>query len=574
MPLFHHFRETYPEAAPTDCDHWLDRVIKETPTRLTVRSRLRQHTTHSTRMMPPEERPSGRAARTRSETRSSQRIAGEAAPSSALPDRRKSRIPKKKVPDENGMLAGSTTLNSVNAVSQEHQTGSTPRPGHAFNLRNDLRPAVHSAFRDPTKPFSSGRHSLSTAISEPALTHTGNSPSDSSAVNLQGNSTRSRDLESIPENEQSAYSYQSVSDPPARSKGRGTSSRSRSKSPIKPTHPTQLFRLPRKPKIIFKFVPDQWPSYITGLWARLEDISLYEGFIPSAIKQYEEKLNEPMPFRAAWLYESEKTMKDASVIAQMNAVIKISELSLEYQRSSVDETSWNTYVHSIILTAAADQVPGFQVKPMGYVTLNSAYIAKERDGIAGPTNKIDFALLCEPDLIPEDLVEEALTHDGCINHTSPTSNDAHVMYKPLAISIETKTPDGPMNRAIAQLASWAMTHFACLRTRMGLGPDGVVNMPLPLLMVIGGRWTFLLAVDGKDTTKILQSRIPLGDTVTPIGAYQVLAGLKAVMEWVKEFWVPWYRKECLFNAPCWGKKCVGVCVGDDCDPLLPWVPKL
>lgn len=162
---------------------------------------------------------------------------------------------------------------------------------------------------------------------------------------------------------------------------------------------------------------------------------------------------------------------------------------------------------------------------------------------------VDYALLCDESLIPSHLVQQVLADSryeiDSINHTSASVQS--LKQDPIAVSIETKTPNGIESTALTQLSLWAATHFNRLRTLLRPTKRDVVFMPLPLIMAVGGRYSLFFAIDGTITegTIIAGGETTFGDCATLDGCYQVLAGLRTVGIWVKEVRVPWFVSECL-----------------------------
>jgi hypothetical protein len=68
-----------------------------------------------------------------------------------------------------------------------------------------------------------------------------------------------------------------------------------------------------------------------------------------------------------------------------------------------------------------------------------------------------------------------------------------VRYLPIAISIETKTPDASEQEAKFQLGMWVVAHFNRLRM---LSHENAILPTLPLLYVSGNWWYLHLAGDG------------------------------------------------------------------------------
>jgi hypothetical protein len=110
----------------------------------------------------------------------------------------------------------------------------------------------------------------------------------------------------------------------------------------------------------------------------------------------------------------------------------------------------------------------------------------------------------------QDLVATHLSYNRSINQ----SEYAPLTLRPIAVSIETKTPDGSVQEGKAQLSIWAAAHFERLRSLAKAKRQGeqecvlddndveekeeVISMPLPLVLISGSSWILYFAVDEAD----------------------------------------------------------------------------
>lgn len=105
---------------------------------------------------------------------------------------------------------------------------------------------------------------------------------------------------------------------------------------------------------------------------------------------------------------------------------------------------------------------------------------------------VDFTV----NLVPDDKMYEKIllmTQDlpYSLRTINQTSYDP-VRFQPIAISIETKTPNAPEGDAMIQLGMWVAAHFK--RIRM-FSHGELVTPTLPLLYVSGAQWSLLFAID-------------------------------------------------------------------------------
>lgn len=202
----------------------------------------------------------------------------------------------------------------------------------------------------------------------------------------------------------------------------------------------------------------------------------------------------------------------------------------------------------VMLRQAVKHLPGIEQENVTAVRLDPKLVPKVRD-MDAESKLVDFALVADETLIPPKLVKQVLadTTNG-INSISHTTYE-RVRLRPICASIETKTPDGKESTALVQLSLWAATHFNRLRSLLPPSQRNIVLMPLPLIATVGGRYSLFFAIDGEDEIGIVGGESDFGNTTTLEGCYQVLAGLKAVGEWVRDVYVPWFVENCLPVGP-------------------------
>ncbi|KAH7009297.1 uncharacterized protein B0I36DRAFT_402404, partial [Microdochium trichocladiopsis] len=107
--------------------------------------------------------------------------------------------------------------------------------------------------------------------------------------------------------------------------------------------------------------------------------------------------------------------------------------------------------------------------------------------------------------------------------------------RPLAISIETKTPEAGEGGALAQLAVW----ISCGHRRV---PETLRLPSLPFLRVVGHAWTLGFAIDMGDKIALVDFPHEIGHTRTIVGAYRLLANLRRVVEWADGPYREWFGR--------------------------------
>jgi hypothetical protein len=105
---------------------------------------------------------------------------------------------------------------------------------------------------------------------------------------------------------------------------------------------------------------------------------------------------------------------------------------------------------------------------------------------------VDYTINLLPNDEMEDTILRLLEGQPYDLQTINQTMCSHVRYLPIAISIETETPDTSEQEAKIQLAMWAAAHFNRLRTLLH---ENAVLPTLPLLYVSGNWWYLHFACD-------------------------------------------------------------------------------
>jgi hypothetical protein len=136
--------------------------------------------------------------------------------------------------------------------------------------------------------------------------------------------------------------------------------------------------------------------------------------------------------------------------------------------------------------------------------------------------------------------------------------------QPIAISVETGTPNTPEQDAIVRLGIWVAAHFNRLRI---LSHEDPVSLTLPLLYISGTQWFLLFACDsakqivccflicltGQFLTfqQELLGKLLIGDTDTIVGCYKLLATLRYLCGWITTTFKDWFELKVLARSNQW-----------------------
>lgn len=259
------------------------------------------------------------------------------------------------------------------------------------------------------------------------------------------------------------------------------------------------------------------------------------------------------------------------LLDELKDLNEIRTASEECELEEDSEAGWNCEVHSPVLRLAVKtfvDVKKYNVYgcwpilfPISCVTANWCsttarvvpdLVPRHVNGDAFKSKMVDFTL----NLVPDDKMYEkillVIQNQPHGLQTINQTNFGRVRFRPIAISIETKTPNASKEEAMIQLGMWVAAHFK--RIRM-FSHGKLVTPTLPLLYVSGAQWFLLFAIDrGKDVVcpsirtsclpvshiwQELIGKLNIGDTDDVVGCYKLLASLRCLCEWVTTTFKDW-----------------------------------
>ncbi|KAL2669918.1 hypothetical protein Neosp_015084 [[Neocosmospora] mangrovei] len=208
---------------------------------------------------------------------------------------------------------------------------------------------------------------------------------------------------------------------------------------------------------------------------------------------------------------------------------------------NVSEPSWNSRVHEALLDVALEPFKGI----VGHWDVTKAVIDKEYVPQHGPgidlqSKMVDFCLtLTDNDIIHAAKERLRPSNRRMINHTEYQA----LRFRPIAISIETKTPDGSSQEARAQLSVWTTAYIARLRELAGTSTGGL-DITLPILTVRGGQWELSFIIDKADAIEMV-TLPPIGDTRSIVDCYKVIALIRWLAVWSVTVFRKWMMDKAL-----------------------------
>lgn len=243
------------------------------------------------------------------------------------------------------------------------------------------------------------------------------------------------------------------------------------------------------------------------------------------------------PPHSNWFYTAKDGHEELSAVhLQMR---RICRNSLKCRDKMECEPAWNDLVHCHILE---EPLEGEDAVDFRNLTLCRTLESFHDDDPTLRENKVDYGIFLQParggDGLSERLAD--LASEG-IDLTHFTLSD--FAPTPLAISIETKTPQAKPIEGSVQLANWVRAHFRQLARvveRRGHGPGYQLPI-LPIIYVYGNIWRvdFAHRWDGKT---MIYEGISVGDMHTVYGCYQVCAAIRRLAAWVREDFQRWWLR--------------------------------
>ncbi|KAJ1323292.1 PD-(D/E)XK nuclease superfamily [Microdochium nivale] len=222
------------------------------------------------------------------------------------------------------------------------------------------------------------------------------------------------------------------------------------------------------------------------------------------------------------------------------------------------EAQWNVAVHGPVLDLALAPFTG----RVEYDCITSAAPLDDLVPTIGDARVsaryIDFGIQLVPtspayqDAIRERLRQQLQDNAGSSTRSvessgsssnRPTINQSAyypIHDRPLAISIETKTPDAGEGDALTQLAIWISCGHRKLHQLMGPSSETSRLPSLPILRVVGHTWTLAFAIDLGDRIALIDFPHDIGNTRTAFGTYRLLASMRRLVEWADGSYREWF----------------------------------
>ncbi|KAL9629550.1 MAG: hypothetical protein Q9164_006833 [Protoblastenia rupestris] len=274
---------------------------------------------------------------------------------------------------------------------------------------------------------------------------------------------------------------------------------------------------------------EEIPEKHRELYREIRAIADRKEVLPEDNKQQEMDENPDQSFMGRpEFYGSSSRL---SPLRDTDAIDALREESRRHRSMSYSEPSWNTHVHSHIFRLARQaMVPQQDVVATRWENVTHLaiplHLQPESSSGAKEARKIDFAITIDDKPL-------ALALKARLLRATPGEYPA-TNHSPLGVLVETKS--GPAESLI-QLGVWAHAIFKHCRDALGDFPPF-----LPLLSVIGEKWSLLLAVQDEDGTTTIYEELSIGNSSDKVGILQILSTLAFLYEWVGSDYYQWWAE--------------------------------
>ncbi|CAG9950432.1 unnamed protein product [Clonostachys rosea f. rosea IK726] len=279
------------------------------------------------------------------------------------------------------------------------------------------------------------------------------------------------------------------------------------------------------------------------------------------------------PWRSAFKDEGVDTLPGR--VPSWEELNTVRERAMECFNSDHEEFSWNMEVHHRLLESIFRGLGEASAQPFDFMSCTTARPHRKYLPCSSRQKMVDFCLFDESDVDAQArraLAQRTVTQT--VNHTDYRP----LQLRPITLSIETKRPGKDLDAAQLQMGVWHAAQWRFLQSAVkavitSTQPDGADEEAitdaakaalsqlgfLPGVIIQGHRWLFVFSTlepqattleDGTNITvyrTILWIEQEFGSTQSILKTYQIVAGLRLLAGWAKDFYMPWYQKHVLSN---------------------------
>ncbi|KAH0541369.1 hypothetical protein FGG08_004133 [Glutinoglossum americanum] len=297
------------------------------------------------------------------------------------------------------------------------------------------------------------------------------------------------------------------------------------------------------------------PVHVTELFREL--IKDKEVCIPVALRRLVEN-DYPSTIIPAVAYNDSANMT-SNYERHWSLVKSVVEAAAQSQIDNDDENGWYKVVR-IVLDGSFGNGIGTYGSAVAEITARPRmYSVREVlvpciTNIPIPFKKVDFVIAFS-NVDPQTRQLYMSVFKAHPKLTLSQTEDAATGHMALLTTLEVKSPDGTYNAASVHLATWWAAGLEKMRqlARLPILGDEAASveardsglMPFVGWTVVGHRWELHVAVKRPSGRVSIYGPVPVGDTSTCYGVFQILHVLAKVNAWGRRVYYPWLVKRVL-----------------------------
>ncbi|GJC90455.1 hypothetical protein ColLi_13293 [Colletotrichum liriopes] len=301
------------------------------------------------------------------------------------------------------------------------------------------------------------------------------------------------------------------------------------------------------PILVRQYGPDEagLPSSLRQLW---KDLARYSRGTKVIAKSAEEEITAAkatsphLDTIEPWYYDDTATRDELGPSPPVTQVLSLLADAKVCSNEGFCEASWNMTVHREVLKLAMRQYTPTSDEEVFFIPCPTAKIMDAYTDTRGPSRKVDFCMLIEPQGLAADAIRAIQYQDQLFSQSLNHTDYQPLRRRPVALSIETKAPGEGINDAQSQLLVWLEAQWRVLE-RLSNRAEPPLPLPefLPGVIVEGHQWYFVASTRSKTET-ILWMKQLIGTTEEAIGIYSVVCTLQYLAHWIRAVYWPAFQR--------------------------------
>ncbi|KAF1997085.1 hypothetical protein P154DRAFT_471486 [Amniculicola lignicola CBS 123094] len=276
---------------------------------------------------------------------------------------------------------------------------------------------------------------------------------------------------------------------------------------------------------------DDLPEDIRVLIEDLQTLCENVGIIPSKMQDRIASAKK----RSYWTYETGRDEIDLMI--ELDMIRRVQAAAVSLSSTGDHEPQWYCSVQWPLLDVAFRHMSHIEPKQISHALPIKECLPQTGERYS-ESRLVDFAINLIPQSVSDDSLSEWLRSQPKNLRTVNQSLYAPLCRHPTMISIEVEV-NGTEEEAWVQIGIW----LSAWHERVGqIGANqGHWVITLPVIIVLNHYWYLYLVVDKGLYIEILQFTESIGDTLSLVKVYRILAVLRRLGEWGLETFEPWFK---------------------------------